>query len=82
MRADECGHDDECPIKQNEQEHSANESADHKDECRVLRIMNEKCGSDGASQFAAREKAQNCDCNFLKEQCEQCADQAKNESNG
>ena len=79
VRADERGHNDQSPIKQDQEQNGANNPAGHEDDRRVLCIVNQKCRGNRAGQFAAGEEAKHCDRNFLKEQCEQSPDQAKDE---
>ena len=69
--ADKRGDNDQRPIKQNEQQYCANNSAHQKDEGGVLRVVNKKRGSDRAGKFAACEETENGNRNFLKEQREQ-----------
>ncbi len=68
---DKGGNNDQRPIEQKEQQYCANNSAHQKDDRRVLRILNKKCGSDRAGKFAACEETENGNRNFLKEQREQ-----------
>ncbi len=71
MGADKGGDNDQCPIKQNEQENRPNNSASQKNDGRVLRILNKECSSDRSGKFAARQETENSNRNFLKEQREQ-----------
>ena len=71
VRTDKRGNNDQRPIKQNEQQYCANNSAHQKDKGGVLRVVNKKSGCDCAGKFAACEETENGNGNFLKEQREQ-----------